>query len=162
MQRGVEIRHGLRPDRTRKGGSLLITKAIGDTGRSFVRNLACGVCDQSNLRINLRRGRSPSGCNHSLQTCPANGVRSLPGRPFSNIFPACLRLAPKGAGFAPAQILLPDEYSMHQNRCGRLAVSHSAPDSIPTKFPIQFTKRRIRMFMTMPNARNVNKIDDPP
>ena len=26
----------------------------------------------------------------------------------------------------------------------------------------QFTKRRMRMFMTMPSARNVNRIDDPP
>src|SRR5580698_1378928 len=99
MQVEVEMGPGLRPDRALWGCSLLITKTIGDTGRSFVRNLACGVCDQSNLNINLRRGRLPPGCSHSLQTCPANGVRSLPGRPFSNIFPACLRLAPKGAGF---------------------------------------------------------------
>ena len=26
----------------------------------------------------------------------------------------------------------------------------------------QFTKRRMRMFMTMPSERNVNRIDEPP
>jgi len=76
-------RHKLRPDRTRWGRSLLTMKMFGDATRSFVRNLACGVCGQDNL--NLRRGRFPSGCNHSHQTCPANGVNLSPGQPFSKI-----------------------------------------------------------------------------
>lgn len=40
------------------------TDDIGDTRGCFKRQQACGVCDQNNLRTNLRRGRLPSGCNH--------------------------------------------------------------------------------------------------
>ena len=60
----AKSRHRLRPDCTQEGNNLLIIKEIGDTGRSFERNQACGVCDQSNLRSNLRRGRLPPGCSH--------------------------------------------------------------------------------------------------
>src|SRR5260370_34238667 len=56
---------------------------IGNTRGCFERQLTCGVCGQNNLKINnLRRGRSPSGCNHFPETCPANGSMSLAGRPF--------------------------------------------------------------------------------
>src|ERR1700722_11210519 len=52
-----ESRRRLHPGRAANDASLLITKTIGYTGKSFVRNLARGVCDQDNLRSCLRRGR---------------------------------------------------------------------------------------------------------
>ncbi len=81
-------------------------RTFGTTENYFRWKRACGVCDQSSLRINLGRGRSPSACNHSLQTCPAIGVHLVPGRPFSKIVqnlnllpPACaLRCAQDKSG----------------------------------------------------------------
>src|SRR5882757_3768726 len=58
---------------------------IGNTRGCFERQLTCGVCGQNNLKINnLRRGRSPSGCNHFPETCPANGSMSLAWPAFSS------------------------------------------------------------------------------
>src|SRR5712672_3044108 len=58
---------------------------IGNTRGCFERQLTCGVCGQNNLKISsLRRGRSPSGCNHFPETCPAYGSMSLAWPAFSS------------------------------------------------------------------------------
>ena len=63
-----KTQRGLRADRSRRN-DLLIIQAFGDTV-GCIERLPCGVCGRNNLRC-LRRGRSRSGCNHFLETCPA-------------------------------------------------------------------------------------------
>src|SRR6201992_2643158 len=86
---------------------------IGNTRGCFERQLTCGVCGQNNLKINnWRRGRSPSGCNHFPETCPANGSMSLAWPAFSskNLLPLTGDRAPGVAGSYAERHLQP-------NRC---------------------------------------------
>jgi hypothetical protein len=39
---------------------------------------------------------------------------------------------------------------------------HTVPASMPEPQLVQFTNRRMRTFITIPSARNVNRTDEPP
>ena len=164
----------LRPERaqTRREGDS--TGWIGNTGDCFMRQQTCGLCGQNNLKQNyLRRGRLPSGCIHSLQTCPANGSMSLVGPAFSSKYlrcrnPATMRLEERDS-------TLPGIYSLtgvvnsialklRQRESSINFQGQFIPRSIHPKVNSndQFTNLRIRTFITMPSARNVNSTEDPP
>jgi hypothetical protein len=83
----------LRPESARGCRGLAGTKIIGDTGVCFERNLARGVCGRSNRKQRLGRGRSPSGCNHSLNLS-GHRIDLSPGRPFSKILVLLKLLTP--------------------------------------------------------------------
>src|SRR5271168_2454505 len=55
------------------------TARIEDPGTCFMREPACGG---GQFNLVSRRGRLPSGCDHSLITLSGHRIRSQPGRPF--------------------------------------------------------------------------------
>lgn len=108
---GARCLQQLRLERTLTERDWGITGKIGNARGCFERQQACGVCDQNNLIFKYsRRGRSPSGCNHFPETCPANGSMSLTGRPFliKFIMPLTGDRAPGSSGMDPGRHLQPN------------------------------------------------------
>ena len=128
--RGAEVEE-LRP--VLDGAKLLETD---DTMGGFLRMRACGVCGQNYLKIRyLRRGRSPSGCNHFPETCPANGsiVSGWPAFSSKVLLPLPAPCA-KGAGYfadrhLAGQVL---QIVLQDRKSTRLNSSHRSLSRMPS------------------------------
>lgn len=127
-----KTQRGLRADRSRRN-DLLIIQAFGDTV-GCIERLPCGVCGRNNLRC-LRRGRSRSGCNHFLETCPATESNLSAWPAFflksSKPCPRARRLAPTGGGLHRPAVVQPCESSMHQNSRARFLPRTARPQLVP-------------------------------
>ncbi len=61
--------------------------------------------------------------------------------------------------FSAIRLREPNPRGVHTPIAG---FSQHGPSRDSSKPESQFTNRRMRMFITMPNARNMNSTDDPP
>jgi hypothetical protein len=82
--------------------------------------------------------------------------RSKPVRPFS--WPVC----PHSFNARTAFSLNLFSFATRKAFVVTAKTCHTVPASMPEPQLVQFTNRRMRTFITIPSARNVNRTDEPP
>ena len=113
-----EICRGRAPEERGQGD----TMEIGNTRGCFKRQETSGVCGPNSVRIKirtLRRGRSPSGCNHSLK--PVRPTESIvSGWPA---FSSKKSLLPHTSDLAPCSSGIKTLISIYSRSCAAYSIA---------------------------------------